>query len=54
MKFEPVEGVARVVLQGQPTGQLASPFLPPTDLPQLGSSQHQRCLLGEVEERAQV
>ena len=51
---EPVESVGGVVLQGEATGELTGPVLPPADLLQLGSSQHQRCLLGEVEEGGEL
>ena len=55
VRSQPVEGVpgggGGVVLEGEgeATGELAGPVLPPTDLSQLGSSQHQGGLLGKVE-----
>ena len=61
MKSQPVEGVpdggVGVVLEGEGEGEvrgeLTGPVLPPTDLPQLGGSQHQGGLLGEVEQWGQ-
>ena len=50
VKFEPGDGVlAQSGLQGgqgERTGQLTGPVLPPADLAQLGLPQHQRGLLG--------